>query len=101
MANAANVGKITQVIGPDVDVSFEDSGRIPAILDAVEVMKPDGQKVVLECEQHLGEDRIRTIAMDSTEGMQRGMAVTPLGAPIKMPIGEGIKGRLFNVIGEA
>ncbi|WP_426292404.1 F0F1 ATP synthase subunit beta [Dyadobacter endophyticus] len=101
MANAANVGKITQVIGPVVDVSFEDSGLIPSILDALEVIKPNGQKVVLECQQHLGEDRIRTIAMDSTEGMQRGMKVTPLGAPIKMPIGEGIKGRLFNVIGEA
>jgi F-type H+-transporting ATPase subunit beta len=101
MANAANVGKITQVIGPVVDVSFEDSGLIPSILDALEVIKPNGQKVVLECQQHLGEDRIRTIAMDSTEGMQRGMQVRPLGAPIKMPIGEGIKGRLFNVIGEA
>jgi F-type H+-transporting ATPase subunit beta len=101
MANAANVGKITQVIGPVVDVSFEDSGLIPAILDALEVIKPNGQKVVLECQQHLGEDRIRTIAMDSTEGMQRGLQVRPLGAPIKMPIGEGIKGRLFNVIGEA
>ena len=101
MANAANIGKITQVIGPVVDVSFEDSGNIPAILDALEVIKSNGQRVVLECQQHLGEDRIRTIAMDSTEGMQRGMTVTPLGAPIKMPIGEGIKGRLFNVIGEA
>jgi F-type H+-transporting ATPase subunit beta len=101
MANATNTGKITQVIGPVVDVSFEDSGRIPAILDALEVIKTNGQRVVLECQQHLGEDRVRTIAMDSTEGMQRGMEVTPLGAPIQMPTGEAIKGRLFNVIGEA
>lgn len=101
MANATNLGKITQVIGPVVDVSFEDSGRIPAILDALEVIKPNGQKVILECQQHLGEDRVRTIAMDSTEGMQRGMTATPLGAPIKMPTGDAIKGRLFNVIGEA
>jgi F-type H+-transporting ATPase subunit beta len=101
MANATNLGKITQVIGPVVDVSFEDSGRIPAILDALEVIKANGQRVILECQQHLGEDRVRTIAMDSTEGMQRGMTVTPLGSPIQMPTGEAIKGRLFNVIGEA
>ena len=101
MANATNLGKITQVIGPVVDVSFEDAGHIPAILDALEVIKANGQRVILECQQHLGEDRVRTIAMDSTEGMQRGMTVTPLGSPIKMPTGEGIKGRLFNVIGEA
>ena len=101
MANATNTGKITQVIGPVVDVSFEDAGRIPAILDALEVIKTNGQRVILECQQHLGEDRVRTIAMDSTEGMQRGMVVTPLGAPIQMPTGEAIKGRLFNVVGEA
>ena len=69
MANATNIGKITQVIGPVVDVSFEDSGRIPAILDALEVIKANGQRVVLECQQHLGEDSVRTIAMDSTEGL--------------------------------
>lgn len=101
MANATNIGKITQVIGPVVDVSFEDSERIPAILDALEVVKPNGQKVILECQQHLGEDRVRTIAMDGTEGLQRGMEVRSYGSPIKMPIGEEIKGRLFNVVGEA
>ncbi|WP_247235758.1 F0F1 ATP synthase subunit beta [Telluribacter sp. SYSU D00476] len=101
MANATNIGKITQVIGPVVDVSFEDSERIPAILDALEVVKPNGQKVILECQQHLGEDRVRTIAMDGTEGLQRGMEVRSYGSPIRMPIGEGIKGRLFNVVGEA
>jgi F-type H+/Na+-transporting ATPase subunit beta len=101
MANATNIGKITQVIGPVVDVSFENSERIPAILDALEVVKPNGQKVILECQQHLGEDRVRTIAMDGTEGLQRGMEVTSNGTPIKMPIGEAIKGRLFNVVGDA
>jgi len=101
-ATAVNKGKITQVIGPVVDVSFEGEGsRIPAILDALEVTKENGQKVILECQQHLGEDRVRTIAMDSTEGLQRGMNVIDLGGQIKMPTGEGIKGRLFNVVGEA
>jgi F-type H+/Na+-transporting ATPase subunit beta len=99
---AVNTGKVTQVIGPVVDVSFEAEGsRIPAILDALKVTRPDGQIVILECQQHLGEDRVRAIAMDSTEGLQRGMEVTDLGGPITMPIGEGIKGRLFNVVGEA
>ena len=100
MANATNIGKITQVIGPVVDVSFEDSARIPAILDALEVVKSNGQKVILECQQHLGEDRVRTIAMEGTEGLQRGMEVISTGSPIKMPTGEQIKGRLFNVVGD-
>ncbi|MGR3811403.1 F0F1 ATP synthase subunit beta [Jiulongibacter sp. NS-SX5] len=98
----ANIGKISQVIGPVVDVSFEGEGsQIPAILDALSVVKPNGQKVVLETQQHLGEDRVRAIAMDSTDGLQRGMEVTHLGSPITMPTGEEIKGRLFNVVGEA
>ncbi|NHE59073.1 F0F1 ATP synthase subunit beta [Cyclobacterium plantarum] len=96
----ANTGKITQVIGPVVDVSFEGS-KLPNILDALEITKENGQKVILEVQQHLGEDRVRTIAMDSSEGMVRGMAVLDLGAPISVPTGESIKGRLFNVIGEA
>jgi F-type H+-transporting ATPase subunit beta len=98
----ANIGKVSQVIGPVVDVSFEgESSQIPAILDALSVVKPNGQKVILECQQHLGEDRVRTIAMDSTDGLQRGMEVRHLGSPITMPTGEEIKGRLFNVVGEA
>ncbi len=97
-----NIGKITQVIGPVVDVSFESAGsHLPNILDAMEVTKANGSKVVLECQQHLGEDRVRTIAMDSTDGLQRGMDVVDLGTPILMPTGEGIRGRLFNVVGEA
>jgi F-type H+/Na+-transporting ATPase subunit beta len=98
----ANIGKISQVIGPVVDVSFEGEGsQIPAILDALSVTKSNGQKVILETQQHLGEDRVRAIAMDSTDGLQRGMEVTHLGSPITMPTGEEIKGRLFNVVGEA
>jgi F-type H+-transporting ATPase subunit beta len=98
----ANTGKITQVIGPVVDVSFAGEGsKLPNILDALEVTKDNGQVVVLEVQQHLGEDRVRTIAMDSTEGLTRGAAVRDLGAPMSMPTGEGIKGRLFNVIGQA
>lgn len=98
----ANIGKITQVIGPVVDVSFDAEGaKLPNILDALEVTRPDGQKIVLECQQHLGEDRVRTIAMDSSEGLTRGMDVLDTGMAISMPIGEDIKGRLFNVVGEA
>ncbi|HMP99953.1 MAG TPA: F0F1 ATP synthase subunit beta [Cyclobacteriaceae bacterium] len=98
----ANIGKITQVIGPVVDVAFDAEGaKLPNILDSLELIKENGQKIVLEVQQHLGEDRVRTIAMDGTEGLVRGMDVVDTGSPIKMPIGESIKGRLFNVIGEA
>src|SRR5436190_24277859 len=98
----ANFGRITQVIGPVVDVAFDEPGsKLPNILDSLEVTKGDGTRVVLECQTHLGEDRVRTVAMDGTEGLVRGMKVTDTGMPIKMPIGDDIKGRLFNVIGEA
>ncbi|RIJ33536.1 F0F1 ATP synthase subunit beta [Pontibacter oryzae] len=98
----ANIGRITQVIGPVVDVSFAgENSKLPNILDALQVTKDNGQVVVLEVQNHLGEDRVRTIAMDSTEGLTRGAEVIDLEGPIKMPTGEGIKGRLFNVIGEA
>ncbi|MFM9979183.1 MAG: F0F1 ATP synthase subunit beta [Sphingomonadaceae bacterium] len=98
----ANFGKITQVIGPVVDVAFDDPGtKLPDILNSLEVKKADGTIIVLECQQHLGEDRVRTVAMDGTEGLVRGMKVTDTGSPIQMPIGDDIKGRLFNVVGEA
>jgi len=98
----ANLGKITQVIGPVVDVSFEGKdSKLPDILDALVVTKSNGQKVVLECQQHLGEDRVRTISMDSTAGFVRGMEVVDTGSPIKMPVGDSIRGRLFNVVGES
>ena len=98
----ANTGKIAQVIGPVVDVAFDAEGaKLPNILDSLEVTKPDGTEVVLEVQQHLGEDRVRTVAMDGTEGLLRGMDVRDTGTPIEMPAGDEIKGRLFNVVGQA
>jgi F-type H+-transporting ATPase subunit beta len=98
----ANTGKIKQVIGPVVDVSFAgDNVVLPKILNALEITRDNGQKVILECQQHLGEDSVRAISMDSTDGLMRGMEVIDKGSPIQMPVGEGIKGRLFNVVGEA
>ncbi|MEQ8361010.1 MAG: F0F1 ATP synthase subunit beta [Cytophagales bacterium] len=97
----SNKGKIVQVIGPVVDVAFEGENKLPNILDALEVKKEDGTLVILEVQTHLGEDTVRTIAMDATEGMRRGMEVTDKGKPIAMPRGEAIKGRLFNVVGDA
>lgn len=98
----ANKGKVTQVIGPVVDVSFEDEDAfIPNIYDALEVYKSDGTRIVLECQQHLGEERVRTISMDGTEGLVRGTEAIHLGGPIEMPATEKVKGRVFNVIGES
>jgi len=94
-----NIGKIAQIIGPVVDVSFANGANLPKIYDALEIEKADGQHIVLEVQQHLGEEIVRTIAMDSTEGLFRGMDVTDTEGPIKMPIGEEIKGRVFNVVG--
>ena len=98
----ANIGKITQIIGPVVDVSFEDEGSVlPNILDALEIDRPGNTPIVLEVQQHVGENRIRAISMESTDGLMRGMAVRSIGSPIMMPSGEAIKGRLFNVVGDA
>lgn len=98
----ANTGKVTQVIGPVVDVSFSAEGsKLPNIMDALKVTRPDGTEVILEVQQHLGEEAVRTIAMEGTDGLQRGTEVVDLGSPIKMPTGEAIRGRLFNVVGEA
>jgi F-type H+-transporting ATPase subunit beta len=99
---STKTGKVVQVIGPVVDVRFEQQNeKLPNILDSLEVQKEDGKKLVLECQQHIGEDTVRAIAMDSTDGLRRGMNVIATGAPIKMPVGEKIKGRLFNVVGES
>ncbi len=99
---AVKSGHISQVIGPVVDVRFETKGEeLPNILDALEVTKTTGERVVLECQQHIGEDTIRAIAMDSSEGLTRGMEVRATGQPITMPVGDQIKGRTFNVIGGA
>jgi len=95
-----NIGKISQIIGPVVDVSFSE-GHLPKIYDALEITKENGQKIVLEVQQHLGEDRVRAVAMDSTDGLLRGMPVVDQEAAIKMPVGDDIKGRVFNVVGDA
>src|SRR6195952_3062850 len=96
-----NIGKISQIIGPVVDVSFAgDGSHLPKIYDALEITKDNGQKVILEVQQHLGEDRIRAVAMDSTDGLLRGMDVLDLEKAITMPIGDDIKGRVFNVVGD-
>ena len=97
-----NIGKIVQVIGPVVDVSFEGKeSELPDILEALEITKFDGQVVVLECQQHVGEKTVRAIAMDSTDGMSRGMEVRATGSQITMPVGDKVRGRLFNVTGDA
>ena len=96
----SNIGKIAQIIGPVVDVSFTENASLPKILDALVIEKDNGQRVILEVQQHLGEERVRTIAMDATEGLVRGMEVRETGGPIKMPVGEAIKGRVFNVVGD-
>ncbi|WP_438276401.1 F0F1 ATP synthase subunit beta [Nitrobacter sp.] len=98
MASPANqTGRITQVIGAVVDVQFE--GHLPAILNAIETKNGDN-RLVLEVAQHLGESTVRTIAMDTTEGLVRGQNVTDTGAPIRVPVGAGTLGRIMNVIGE-
>ncbi|WP_136682436.1 F0F1 ATP synthase subunit beta [Falsirhodobacter xinxiangensis] len=96
MAQAAN-GKVTQVIGAVVDVQFE--GALPAILNAL-TTENNGKKLVLEVAQHLGENTVRAIAMDSTEGLVRGAPVADAGAPISVPVGDATLGRILNVIGE-
>ncbi len=96
-----NTGTIKQIIGAVVDVAFYDDNRLPEILNALELIRPNGEKLILEVQQHLGEDSVRTIAMDSTDGLTRGMEVTDTGKPIAMPVGDVIKGRLFNVVGDA
>lgn len=95
------VGEIVQVIGPVVDVSFEKSGAdLPKIYDALEIKRANGKPLIVECQQHIGEHTVRTIAMDSTDGLCRGMEVVDTKNPIKMPIGDQVKGRLMNVIGD-
>jgi len=97
MATPNAVGKITQVIGAVVDVQFED--HLPAILNALETTN-GGKRLVLEVAQHLGESTVRTVAMDSSEGLVRGQDVTDTGEPIEVPVGDETLGRIINVIGE-
>ena len=95
-------GKIAQVIGPVVDVIFEgEQNVLPPIYTALKIDRPDGSMLILEVEQHIGEDTVRCVAMESTDGLQRGMRVENLERPIAVPTGGQVKGRLLNVIGEA
>ena len=98
-------GHISQIIGPVIDVYFDTQGQdpekvLPKIYEAMKVTRPDGKVIVIEVEQHIGEDTVRCIAMDSTDGLERGLEVVPTGAPIQMPAGDQIRGRMMNVIGQ-
>ena len=99
------IGRISQIIGPVVDVFFDTKGEdpekvLPKIFDALKVKRPDGRDLIIEVQQHIGEDTVRCVAMDNTDGLQRGLEVIPTGSPITMPAGEQIKGRMMNVIGQ-
>ena len=97
------IGHISQVIGPVVDVYFESTDEeliLPSIHDALEIKRSNGKKLIIEVQQHIGENTVRTVAMDSTDGLQRGLKVYPSGGPITMPVGPNIKGRLMNVVGD-
>ena len=97
----ANTGKVKSIIGAVVDVQFDADSKLPEILNSLELKRENGDTLVLEVQQHLGEDSVRTIAMDGTEGLVRGTVVIDTGKPIAMPVGDAIKGRLFNVTGDA
>ena len=99
---AKSIGKVSQIIGPVVDVEFSgENNSLPKIYDALEIKKEDGSILVLEVQSHIGEETVRTISMDSTDGLSRGADAIASDSPIQMPIGEEINGRLFNVIGDA
>jgi F-type H+-transporting ATPase subunit beta len=98
------IGHISQVIGPVVDVYFDGTDAelvLPSIHEALEIKRPNGKKLIVEVQQHIGENTVRTVAMDSTDGLQRGMKVLSTHMPITMPVGAQIKGRLMNVVGDS
>ena len=102
-ATQANVGSIVQVIGPVIDVDFSATGVMPKLLEALEIeydVNGEKTRLVLEVQQHLGSSWVRSIAMSSTEGLKRGLKVKATGAPISVPVGEGVLGRIFNVTGD-
>ena len=101
---AKNIGKVIQISGPAVDVQFEEA-TMPPIYQALRVTSdgftvPTPINVILEVQQHLGEGRVRTVAMEATDGMVRGMKAIDQGGPISVPVGRGTLGRVMNVIGE-
>jgi F-type H+-transporting ATPase subunit beta len=101
-ATAQKVGKVVQVIGPVVDIEFA-GGDLPSIYNACRITGTAGDQpidIIVEVEQHLGENRVRTVAMKPTDGLQRGMTATDEGGPISMPVGPETLGRVLNVLGE-
>src|SRR5438874_11111751 len=96
---AKDVGKIVQIIGPVLDVQFEE-GHLPKIYDALVVKREDGGEIVAEVQQHLGNNWVRAVAMDTSDGLRRGMKVLDTGDSISVPVGPETLGRLLNVIGE-
>ena len=98
-------GRISQIIGPVIDVYFDTHGEdpekvLPKIYEALTVKRPNGEDLIIEVQQHIGEDTVRCVAMDNTDGLQRGLDVVATGSPITMPAGDQIKGRMMNVIGK-
>ena len=98
-------GHISQIIGPVIDVFFDTEGQeaekvLPKIHDALKIDRGDGRDLIVEVQQHIGEDTVRCVAMDNTDGLHRGLEAIPLGSPIQMPAGDQIKGRMLNVIGQ-
>ena len=103
---AQEIGRVSQIIGPVIDVVFDTAGRkadevLPAIKDALHIIRPDGSKLITEVQQHIGEDTVRTVAMDNTDGLERGLQAVRTGSSISMPTGDQIKGRMMNVVGES
>ena len=94
-----NKGKISQIIGPVLDIEFEE-GKLPAIYNAIKVVREDGSELIAEVQQHLGENIVRSVAMDSTDGLVRGMEAVDMGEPITVPVGPETLGRMMNIIGE-
>ena len=93
------MGRVVQVIGPVVDIAYPE-GQLPDIYDAVRILRDDGADLIVEVQQHLGDDWVRCVAMDTTDGLVRGMEAIATGAPIEVPVGEGCLGRIFNVVGD-
>lgn len=98
-------GRISQIIGPVVDVHFDmdpaqEAKELPSIHDALKVLRSDGRELIIEVQQHIGEDTVRCVAMDSTDGLRRGLEAVCTGAPIEMPVGAQIRGRVMNVTGD-
>ena len=95
---ATKNGRVARVIGPVVDVEFGND--LPNIYNALEIKLENGEKLILETAQHVGGNKVRTVAMGATDGLRRGMEVSDTGAPIKVPVGKGTLGRMFNLLGE-